>query len=107
MLITKSKLLSGREVLQADSLLEILNNYIFYEEDEKTKEKTTIFPRYHQRDCVRELLADVKQKGAGENYLIQHSAGSGKSKTIARYNARDIVATAKLYKHYQDYLQFN
>lgn len=71
------------EVLQADSLLEILNNYIFYEEDEKTKEKTTIFPRYHQRDCVRELLADVKQKGAGENYLIQHSAGSGKSKTIA------------------------
>ena len=71
------------EVLQADSLLEILNNYIFYEEDDKTKEKTTIFPRYHQRDCVRELLADVKQKGAGENYLIQHSAGSGKSKTIA------------------------
>jgi len=71
------------EILQADSLLEILNNYVFYEEDEKTKEITTIFPRYHQRDCVRELLADVKQTGTGKNYLIQHSAGSGKSKTIA------------------------
>ncbi|MFH1859990.1 MAG: DEAD/DEAH box helicase family protein [bacterium] len=71
------------EILQADSLLEILNNYVFYEEDEKTKEVTTIFPRYHQRDCVCKLLADVKQNGTGKNYLIQHSAGSGKSKTIA------------------------
>ena len=71
------------EVLQADSLLEMLNNYIFYEEDEKTKEISTIFPRYHQRDCVRQLLVDVKQNGTGHNYLIQHSAGSGKSKTIA------------------------
>lgn len=71
------------EVLQADSLLEILNNYVFSEEDEKTKEITKIFPRYHQRACVRELLADVKVNGTGKNYLIQHSAGSGKSKTIA------------------------
>ena len=71
------------EVLQSDSLLEMLNNYIFYEEDEKTKEISTIFPRYHQRDCVRSILADVKAKGTGHNYLIQHSAGSGKSKTIA------------------------
>ncbi|MEI6820837.1 MAG: DEAD/DEAH box helicase family protein [Bacteroidota bacterium] len=71
------------EVLQADSLLELLNNYIFNEEDEKTKEIKTIFPRYHQRDCVREILKDVKEKGTGHNYLIQHSAGSGKSKTIA------------------------
>ena len=71
------------EVLQADSLLEILNNYIFYEEDEKTKELTTIFPRYHQRDCVRAILSNVKENGTGHNYLIQHSAGSGKSKTIA------------------------
>lgn len=71
------------KILQADSLLEILNNYVFYEEDEKTKEVTTIFPRYHQRACVRKLLADVKQNGTGKNYLIQHSAGSGKSKTIA------------------------
>ena len=71
------------EVLQADSLLEIFNNYIFYEKDEKTKEVTTIFPRYHQRDCVRELIKDVRKTGTGKNYLIQHSAGSGKSKTIS------------------------
>lgn len=71
------------DILQADSLLEMLNNYIFYEEDEKTKEVTTIFPRYHQRDSVRKLVADVKANGTGKNYLIQHSAGSGKSKTIA------------------------
>jgi type I restriction enzyme R subunit len=71
------------EIFQADSLLEILNNYVFYEENEKTKEVTTIFPRYHQRDCVHKLLADVKQTGTGKNYLIQHSTGSGKSKTIA------------------------
>ncbi|MFN8258145.1 MAG: DEAD/DEAH box helicase family protein [Bacteroidales bacterium] len=71
------------DILQADSLLEILNNYIFYEEDEKTKEISTIFPRYHQRNCVKELIKHVKQNGTGNNYLIQHSAGSGKSKTIA------------------------
>ncbi len=71
------------EVLQSDSLLEMLNNYIFSEVDEKTKEVSTIFPRYHQRDCVRELVSHAWQHGVGHNYLIQHSAGSGKSKTIA------------------------
>ena len=88
---TKNPVIEGKfassylweEVLAADSLLEILNNYVFYEEDEKTKAVTTIFPRYHQRDCVRKLLRGVKQDGTGHNYLIQHSAGSGKSKTIA------------------------
>jgi len=45
--------------------------------------KTLIFPRYHQLDVVRKLIADVKMKGSGENYLIQHSAGSGKSNSIA------------------------
>ena len=45
--------------------------------------KTLIFPRYHQLDVVRELLKDVKENGSGENYLIQHSAGSGKSNSIA------------------------
>ena len=45
--------------------------------------KTLIFPRYHQLDVVRRLLADVRQNGAGYNYLIQHSAGSGKSNSIA------------------------
>ncbi len=71
------------DIFQADSLLEILNNYIFYEEDEKGNDVTTIFPRYHQRDSVKKLIADVKINGTGKNYLIQHSAGSGKSKTIA------------------------
>ena len=49
---------------------------------EMTK-RTLIFPRYHQLDVVRKLIADVKTKGSGENYLIQHSAGSGKSNSIA------------------------
>ena len=46
-------------------------------------EKTYIFPRYHQRDAVRNLISDARIRGAGNNYLIQHSAGSGKSNTIA------------------------
>ena len=45
--------------------------------------KTLVFPRYHQLDVVRKLLADVKKNGLGRNYLIQHSAGSGKSNSIA------------------------
>lgn len=73
--------------LKADSLLDLLQNYLHLEE--KTNEvtgkvtKSLIFPRYHQLDCVRELLAEVRSIGTGENYLIQHSAGSGKSNTIA------------------------
>ncbi len=74
-------------VLQADSLLDLLQNYLHLEkkEDEDTgRVKTTlIFPRYHQLDAVRKLLAEVRGRGAGDNYLIQHSAGSGKSNTIA------------------------
>lgn len=48
-----------------------------------TKKKTLIFPRYHQLDVVRKLINDVVAQGAGRNYLIQHSAGSGKSNSIA------------------------
>jgi type I restriction enzyme R subunit len=74
-------------VLRADSLLDLLQNYLHLEEktNEETGKVTTvlIFPRYHQLDCVRELLAEVRRRGTGENYLIQHSAGSGKSNTIA------------------------
>jgi len=74
-------------VLRADSLLDLLQNYLHLEE--KTNEDTgkitrvLIFPRYHQLDCVRELLAEVRRHGPGDNYPIQHSAGSGKSNTIA------------------------
>jgi len=48
----------------------------------KKAAETVIFPRYHQWDAVRALEADAKVKGAGQNYLVQHSAGSGKSNTI-------------------------
>lgn len=70
-------------VLQKDRLLEILQKYLHVEKDKKTGEERMIFPRFHQLDVVTKLLADTKQNGAGHNYLIQHSAGSGKSNSIA------------------------
>ncbi len=78
------------KVLQKDCLLEILHKYMHLQVEEikdkngNTKRKETmIFPRYHQLDVVSKLLADVKENGSGKNYLIQHSAGSGKSNSIA------------------------
>jgi len=75
------------EMLTKASLSNIIENYaqVVVEENNKTKAKTEkqIFPRYHQLACVRSLLADVRQKGVGQRYLIQHSAGSGKSNSIA------------------------
>ncbi|GHU60197.1 hypothetical protein FACS1894171_0680 [Clostridia bacterium] len=74
------------EILQKDSLLDIVHRFIHLQkkEDEKGKVKETIiFPRYHQLDAVRELIDRVKRDGTGNNYLIQHSAGSGKSNSIA------------------------
>ena len=77
------------EILQKDSWLEIIQSFAHLERDEYTtgdgtyiKEKL-IFPRYHQLDAVREITEDVLDKGCGKNYLVQHSAGSGKSNTIA------------------------
>lgn len=64
-------------VLQKDSLLDILQKFL------SVQDKKLIFPRYHQMDVVRKLVADVRQNGSGKNYLIQHSAGSGKSNSIA------------------------
>ena len=76
-----------REVLTRKSLTNILENYaqIVEEKDEKTrrKKRTQVWPRYHQLDVVRRLLADAAGRGAGPRYLIQHSAGSGKSNSIA------------------------
>ncbi len=80
-----------KRVLAKDSLMEILHKYMHLQkEDIKDKEgkitgkkETMIFPRYHQLDVVTKLLADVKERGSGRNYLIQHSAGSGKSNSIA------------------------
>lgn len=68
-------------------LSRIIENYaqVVVEEDPETKKKSVkqIFPRYHQLDCVEKLLADVKENGIGKRYLIQHSAGSGKSNSIS------------------------
>ncbi|WP_290565811.1 type I restriction endonuclease [Akkermansia sp.] len=83
-----------QEVLQRDSLLDLIHRFISWVKKKKegtdrngaTKtvtEKKMIFPRYHQYDVVKRLLADVRERGVGTNYLIQHSAGSGKSNSIA------------------------
>jgi type I restriction enzyme R subunit len=76
-----------KEILTPARLTEILENYaqIVEEIQPKTgkKKKVQIFPRYHQLDVVRKLLTDVAKNGAGQCYLIQHSAGSGKSNSIA------------------------
>lgn len=83
-----------KEVLTKDSITNIIQNYaaLFEEEVEKIlpdgkikkeKVKKLIFPRYHQLDSVGKMLNDAKQNGAGKRYLIQHSAGSGKSNSIS------------------------
>ena len=74
-----------KQILAKDSLAGILERYaqVIEEQDENGKTKRRlIFPRYHQLDLVRTLLADVKVHGAGRRYLVQHSAGSGKSNSI-------------------------
>ena len=81
------------EVLQADSLLEILQRFMHLEVKERqvktdkgartVRKETMIFPRYHQLDAVRKLVAHARAQGSGRNYLVQHSAGSGKSNSIA------------------------
>ena len=82
------------EVLQFDSFLDILGHFMFLEKKEEkvddgrgghrlvTKE-TMIFPRYHQLDSVRKLVSAARGEGPGRNYLIQHSAGSGKTNSIS------------------------
>ncbi len=77
------------KVWAKDSFMDIIGKFLdlnveTFELNGITKKKETlIFPRYHQMDVVRELTKDAKAKGAGQNYLIQHSAGSGKSNSIA------------------------
>ena len=83
-----------KNVLQKDKLMDIIQKFISFEKTEQKKTmpdgstQTTIstkvlFPRYHQLDVVRKLVTHVRENGAGHNYLIQHSAGSGKSNSIA------------------------
>jgi type I restriction enzyme R subunit len=78
------------EVLQRDSLLDLLARFLHLSVEEKSSEQgkkirkeNLIFPRYHQLEAVRSLLAAVVREGVGHNYLIENSAGSGKSNTIA------------------------
>jgi type I restriction enzyme R subunit len=76
-----------KRILTRDGLTDVLENYaqIVETKDEKTgrKRAVQIWPRFHQLDVVRELLARAAEHGAGRRYLIQHSAGSGKSNSIA------------------------
>ncbi|NPV73567.1 MAG: type I restriction endonuclease subunit R [Pelotomaculum sp.] len=87
-----------REILTRESLTDILENYaqLVDEKDLKTgkKRRRQIFPRYHQLDVVRKLLADAAAHGVGRRYLIQHSAGSGKSNSIA-WLAHQLIGLAK------------
>ncbi|PPV04885.1 restriction endonuclease subunit R [Xanthomonas bromi] len=81
------------EVLNADSLLDILQRFMHLEIKERkittdkgvrtVRKETMIFPRYHQLDAVRRLVGHARAYGSGHNYLVQHSAGSGKSNSIA------------------------
>lgn len=79
-----------KEVLQKESLLEIISKFIHLQIDEKIseegrklKKETLIFPRYHQLKAVRKMIRTALHDDVGTNYLIEHSAGSGKSNTIA------------------------
>jgi len=79
------------DILTKDTVLDLVSKFIFIEskesEDELTGKKKTsenvIFPRYHQLDVIRRVLADVRENRTSQNYLIQHSAGSGKTNSIA------------------------
>ncbi len=76
-----------KDILTKAKLTRIIENYaqVIEETDSDTKKKSVkqVFPRYHQLDVVEKLLADVRENGIGKKYLIQHSAGSGKSNSIA------------------------
>ena len=77
-----------REVLTKDGLTDIIENYA------QLVGKQQIWPRYHQLDLVRRLLADAADRGAGRRYLIQHSAGSGKSNSIA-WLSRQLIGLSR------------
>lgn len=112
-------------VLCKDSLMEILQKYMHlqqeYDKNGNLVKETMIFPRYHQLDVVTKLLEDVKKNGSGKSYLIQHSAGSGKSNSIAwlahrltglhDYVSTDSEEQASSYEiqieHYTNYIKKN
>ena len=69
-----------QDILQINQLSKLIFNFIYMEKDENNKKERPIFPRFHQLNCVNALLRDCQP---GKNFLIQHSSGSGKTKTIA------------------------
>lgn len=79
------------DILKKDTVLDLISKFIFIETKEETDELTgktkrkesIIFPRYHQLDVIRKVLADVRENRTAQNYLIQHSSGSGKTNSIA------------------------
>lgn len=79
------------QILQKDNLLELIGKFVFIDKQETINEQTgkrkvkeiLVFPRFHQLDAIQKILADVKDNHSDCNYLIQHSAGSGKTYTIA------------------------
>ncbi|MBD5626582.1 MAG: type I restriction endonuclease subunit R [Desulfovibrio sp.] len=79
------------DILKKDTILDLISRFMLVDVEEREDGATgkkevvenLIFPRYHQLDAIRKLLADVRANGTALNYLIQHSAGSGKTKTIA------------------------
>ncbi|MDC0343698.1 DEAD/DEAH box helicase family protein [bacterium] len=77
-----------RAVFSREVLLDLIGRFIHLQRGDG--KETLIFPRYQQLDAVRKVLSDAKANGAGQNYLIQHSAGSGKSNTIA-WTAHQII----------------
>ena len=88
-----------KDILTPAGLTDIIENYaqIVERKDPKTNrtKRDQIFPRFHQLDVVRKLLSDAKAKGAGRRVLIQHSAGSGKSNSIA-WLAHQLVGLANV-----------
>jgi type I restriction enzyme R subunit len=103
-----------KDVLRKDSLLDLIQNYAnlqinkekYYDNQTKAlreKEKPVlIFPRFHQRRAVQNLLEAVRQDGVGNKYLIQHSAGSGKSNTISwlAHRLSDFYSILMMKRHY-------
>lgn len=85
------------EICQRDAWLRIFHSFVYVETKDKVdkygmpyKSETLIFPRYHQFEAVNKMIADAKAKGAGQQYLCEHSAGSGKTSTIA-WTAHDLI----------------
>ncbi|OGO76979.1 MAG: DEAD/DEAH box helicase [Clostridiales bacterium GWB2_37_7] len=85
-----------KDIFDKNELTDIIENYaqIIEEEEDGKKKKKQVFPRFHQLTVVKKLISDIRIKGAGKRYLIQHSAGSGKSNSIA-WLAHQLVGVKK------------